>query len=73
MPRSLKKGPFVDDHLLKKVDVLNESGDGEQSWGTVGVSENIIEASWEALVDSMEYKLFSVEEQHRKSGRRKKK
>ena len=26
MPRSLKKGPFVDDHLLKKVDVLNESG-----------------------------------------------
>ena len=27
MPRSLKKGPFVDDHLLKKVDVLNETGD----------------------------------------------
>ena len=26
MPRSLKKGPFVDDHLLKKVDILNESG-----------------------------------------------
>ena len=26
MPRSLKKGPFVDDHLLKKVDDLNESG-----------------------------------------------
>ena len=26
MTRSLKKGPFVDDHLLKKVDVLNESG-----------------------------------------------
>jgi small subunit ribosomal protein S19 len=26
MPRSLKKGPFVDDHLLKKVDVMNESG-----------------------------------------------
>jgi small subunit ribosomal protein S19 len=26
MPRSLKKGPFVDDHLLKKVDVLNASG-----------------------------------------------
>ena len=26
MPRSLKKGPVVDDHLLKKVDVLNESG-----------------------------------------------
>ena len=27
MPRSLKKGPFVDDHLLKKVDVLNASGE----------------------------------------------
>jgi len=26
MPRSLKKGPFVDDHLLKKVDSMNESG-----------------------------------------------
>jgi small subunit ribosomal protein S19 len=26
MPRSLKKGPFVDDHLLKKVDAQNESG-----------------------------------------------
>ena len=35
--------------------VLIESGDGEQSWGTVGVSENIIEASWEALVDALEY------------------
>ena len=27
MPRSLKKGPFVDGHLLKKVDAMNESGD----------------------------------------------
>ena len=27
MPRSLKKGPFVDDHLLKKVDVLNAAGE----------------------------------------------
>ena len=27
MPRSLKKGAFVDDHLLKKVDALNESGE----------------------------------------------
>jgi 2-isopropylmalate synthase len=31
------------------------STDGERSWGTVGVSDNIIEASWEALVDSFEY------------------
>jgi len=41
-----------------KVRVLIESSDGHQSWGTVGVSEDIIEASWEALVDSIEYKLF---------------
>ncbi len=41
-----------------KVRVLIESSDGENAWGTVGVSEDIIEASWEALVDSIEYKLF---------------
>jgi len=37
--------------------VLITSGDGEETWGTVGVAENIIEASWQALVDSIEYKL----------------
>jgi 2-isopropylmalate synthase len=42
-----------------KVRVLIESGDGEKNWGTVGVSENIIEASWQALVDSIEYKLLN--------------
>jgi 2-isopropylmalate synthase len=41
-----------------KVRVLIESGDDEHKWGTVGVSENIIEASWQALVDSIEYKLL---------------
>ncbi len=41
-----------------KVRVLVESGDGVDRWGTVGVSENVIEASWQALVDSLEYKLF---------------
>jgi 2-isopropylmalate synthase len=35
-----------------------ESTDGIETWGTVGVSENIIEASWLALVDSVEYKLY---------------
>jgi 2-isopropylmalate synthase len=35
--------------------VLLDSSDGESSWGSIGVSENIIEASWEALVDSLEY------------------
>lgn len=42
--------------------VVIESGDGERHWGTVGVSENIIEASWQALLDSVEYKLFADEE-----------
>jgi len=44
-----------------KTRVLIESSDGKETWGTVGVSENIIEASWEALVDSVEYKLFLEE------------
>jgi 2-isopropylmalate synthase len=35
--------------------VFIESTDGHRSWGTVGVSDNIIEASWEALVDSFEF------------------
>jgi len=41
-----------------RVRVLIESGDAEHKWGTVGVSENIIEASWQALADSIEYKLL---------------
>jgi len=43
-----------------KVRVLVESGDDQERWGTVGVSENIIEASWQALVDSIEYKLLKT-------------
>jgi 2-isopropylmalate synthase len=35
--------------------VLLDSSDGQRSWGSIGVSENIIEASWEALVESLEY------------------
>ncbi len=41
-----------------QVRVLIESKDSQDKWGTVGVSENIIEASWQALVDSLEYKLM---------------
>jgi len=41
-----------------KVRVLIQSQDETDSWGTIGVSENIIEASWRALVDSIEYKLL---------------
>jgi len=43
-----------------KVRVLIESQDDNESWTTVGVSENIIEASWQALVDSVEYKLLKT-------------
>ena len=41
-----------------KTRVLIESTDGETFWGTVGVSENIMEASWLALVDSMEHVIY---------------
>jgi 2-isopropylmalate synthase len=43
--------------------VLIESWDGKTRWGTVGVSENIIQASWLALVDSIDYKLLKEEEE----------
>jgi len=42
--------------------VLIESADADNKWGTVGVSDNIIEASWQALVDSIEYKLLKDED-----------
>ena len=45
-----------------RVRVVIEWRDGSSVWGTVGVSENIIEASWLALADSFEYKLFKDEE-----------
>ena len=45
-----------------KVRVIIESRDHDSIWSTVGVSENIIEASWQALVDSVEYKLIKSEE-----------
>ena len=40
------------------VRVLIESSDNQDVWSTVGVSENIIEASWQALTDSMNYSLL---------------
>src|SRR5579875_1857986 len=49
------------------VRVLIESGDEHERWGTVGVSHNVIEASWQALVDSMDYKLHK---HRRAAGRR---
>jgi 2-isopropylmalate synthase len=50
------------DGTAAKTRVLIESGDGKSEWGTVGVSENIIQASWQALVDAIDYKLLKKEE-----------
>ena len=50
--------------------VLLDSSDGEREWGTIGVSENIIEASWEALVDSLEYAFQPHAERSRPARRR---
>lgn len=46
-----------------KVRVLIETSDGQTTWSTVGVSTNIIEASWQALCDGMNYKLFKTASQ----------
>ncbi len=48
------------------VRVLIESGDADRTWVTVGVSHDIIEASWQALADSLIYKLYRDEEEQRK-------
>ncbi len=45
-----------------RVRVVIESRDGSEVWGTVGVSENIIEASYLALVDAIEFKLFQTQD-----------
>ncbi|HEY63624.1 MAG TPA: citramalate synthase [Caldilineae bacterium] len=50
-----------------QVRVLIDSTDGRRSWGTVGASTNIIEASWQALADSVEYALLNHEEKERKA------
>lgn len=51
---------IIDSHTgtAAKTRVLIVSGDGKETWGTVGVSFNIIVASWRALVDSFEYYLL---------------
>jgi 2-isopropylmalate synthase len=52
------------------VRVLIESGDNRgDEWGTVGVSPNVIDASWQALVDSIEYKLYKDEKDNAKAAR----
>jgi 2-isopropylmalate synthase len=54
------------DGTAAKVRVMIESSDGQESWTTVGVSENIIEASFQALSDSINYKLFKFQKQKSK-------
>ena len=51
------------------VRVIIETRDETDQWGTVGVSENIIEASWIALIDSLEYKLCKDEERQQTSNK----
>lgn len=46
------------DATAAKVRVLIETSDKEGTWNTVGVSENVIEASWQAIIDSMNYALL---------------
>jgi 2-isopropylmalate synthase len=48
------------------VRVLIQSTDGIDEWGTVGVSQNLMEASWLALVDSISYKLMKDEQNNRR-------
>lgn len=50
------------------VRVLIESGDKKDRWGTVGVSHNVIEASWKAVVDSINYKLYKDSKSARAGG-----
>lgn len=49
------------DGTASRVRVLIESADGRSHWGTVGVSHDILEASWQALVDSVNYKMYQEE------------
>ncbi|MCL2334852.1 MAG: citramalate synthase [Endomicrobia bacterium] len=53
-----------------RVRVLIESSDNAKTWGTVGVNENIIDASWQALSDSVEYKLLKAGKKEKVTNKR---
>lgn len=57
------------DGTAAKVRVFIESRDQDQIWSTIGVSEDIIEASWQALADSFQFKLAKESRQHRHPSR----
>ena len=48
--------------------VLLDASDGTDTWGAIGVHENVIEASWDALVDSLEAGMLPGREGHRRGG-----
>jgi 2-isopropylmalate synthase len=48
--------------------VLLDASDGVDTWGTIGVSENVIESSWEALVDSLEAGMLPSRAHHSRLG-----
>jgi len=48
--------------------VLLDASDGQDVWGAIGVSENVIESSWEALVDSLEYGMQPGRPHHARAG-----
>ena len=56
------------DGTSAKVRVLIESSDGKSTWSTVGVSQNIIDASWQALSDSFNYKLARTRDSEKQNG-----
>jgi 2-isopropylmalate synthase len=55
---------LIDEHAgtASVTRVLIDASDGHSTWGSIGVSENVIEASWAALVDSLEYGMVRVRE-----------
>lgn len=55
-----------DANTAAKVRVLIESSNSAKTWGTIGVNENIIDASWQALSDSLEYDLIKQSEKKSK-------
>ncbi len=57
----------ADKATAAKVRVLIQSRDDRESWSTVGVSDNVIEASWQALTDAVNYKLHRSEVRDQKS------
>ena len=50
----------ADKATAARVRVLIQTSDGQESWSTVGVSDNILEASWQALSDALNYKLLKT-------------